>query len=320
MDMSSLNIHRFGRVGVLMGGISAEREISLRSGAAVLNALVSSRVDAVGIDLSYDWPAQIRQAGIQTAMIILHGTLGEDGCVQGLLETMGIPYTGSGITASALCMDKKLCKQVLNHAGLKIPVDIDITEHGPERYPVILKPVAEGSSIGLHRLASQADWQALDVDLSLHWMAEMPVSGVEIAVSVLDGQALPIVEVAPKSGVYDFTSKYTAGATQYFCPARLPAETQRHCMQRAEQAVEVTGCAGAPRVDMIVTDGGEPVILEINTVPGMTETSLLPKAAAVAGIGFEELCLRILDSAALEHGTCATDETNQARRSSGGLA
>lgn len=318
--MSSFDIHRFGRVGVLMGGTSAERKISLLSGAAVLNALVHSGVDAVGVDLSYDWPAQIRQAGIQTAVIVLHGTLGEDGCVQGLLETMSIPYTGSGVTASALCMDKKLCKQVLNHAGLNTPVDINITEHGPDRYPVILKPVAEGSSIGLHRLASQADWELLNVDFSLHWMAEMPVSGVEIAVSVLDGKALPIVEVEPKSGVYDYASKYTAGATQYFCPARLPAETLRHCMQRAEQAVVVTGCAGAPRVDMIVTDGGEPVILEINTVPGMTETSLLPKAAAAAGISFEELCLRILDTASLEHGACAPEEANQVRQSAGGLA
>jgi D-alanine-D-alanine ligase len=317
--MSSFDVHRFGRVGVLMGGTSAEREISLSSGTAVLNALIRSGVDAVGVDLTDDWPTQIGQADMQTAVIVLHGTLGEDGCVQGLLETMGIPYTGSGVTASALCMDKKLCKQVLNHAGLKTPVNIAITEHGPDRYPVILKPVAEGSSIGLYRLASTADWRVLDIDLSQHWMAEMPVSGVEIAVSVLDGKALPIVEVAPKSGVYDYASKYTAGATQYFCPARLPAETLRFCMQRAEQAVAATGGGGAPRVDMIVTDGGEPVILEINTVPGMTETSLLPKAAAAAGIGFEELCLRILVTSGLEHGSAAAAEQNQARQSAGGL-
>jgi len=318
--MSSRHIHRFGRIGVLMGGTSAEREISLRSGTAVLKALINSGVDAVGIDLSYDWPAQIRQADIRTAVIVLHGTLGEDGCVQGLLETMGIPYTGSGVTASALCMDKKLCKQVLNHAGLKTPVDVNITEHGPDRYPAILKPVAEGSSIGLHRLVSKADWQALDIDLSLRWMAEMPVSGVEIAVSVLDGKALPVVEVAPESGVYDYSSKYTAGATRYYCPARLPAKTLNHCMHRAEQAVAAAGCAGAPRVDMIVTDGGEPVILEINTVPGMTETSLLPKAAAAAGISFEELCLRILATAGLEHGSAATVAVNQCKQSGGGLA
>ncbi len=317
--MNSIDVQHFGRVGILMGGTSAEREISLRSGAAVLKALLNSGVDAVGVDLTDNWPTQIRQSGLQTAMIVLHGTLGEDGCVQGLLETMGIPYTGSGVTASALCMDKELCKQLLNQAGLKTPVNIAITEHGPARYPVILKPVAEGSSIGLHRLASKADWQTLDINSSLHWMAEMPVSGMEIAVSVLGGKALPIVEVAPKSGVYDYASKYTAGATQYFCPARLPAETLRYCMQRAEQAVAATGCAGAPRVDMIVADGGEPVILEINTVPGMTETSLLPKAAAAAGIGFEELCLRILLIAGLEHGVGVTDEATTPRQCAGGL-
>lgn len=317
--MSCNDIHNFGRVGVLMGGASAEREISLRSGNAVLNALLRSDVDAVAVDLTDDWPTQIRQAGMQTAMILLHGTLGEDGCVQGLLETMAIPYTGSGVTASALCMDKKLCKQVLSHAGLTTPVDIAISEQGPDRYPVILKPVAEGSSVGLHRLATQSDWQGLDIDLSLHWMAEMPVSGVEIAVSVLDGKALPVVEVAPASGVYDYSSKYTAGATQYFCPARLPAETLRHCMQQAEQAVAATGCVGSPRVDMIVTDGGEPVILEINTVPGMTETSLLPKSAAAAGISFEQLCLSILSTAGLEHAAAAVD-MNQFRQSARGLA
>jgi len=290
-----------GRVGVLMGGVSAEREISLRSGNAVLKALKERGIDAVGIDLTDNWPRAIAVAGIQTAFIALHGTLGEDGCVQGLLEIMGIPYTGSGVTASALCMNKRLCKQVLNHAGLKTPTDIEIGAAGPIRYPAIVKPVAEGSSVGLHRLAAAAEWSALEIEDTRQWMAEMPVRGVEIAVSVLNGLALPIVEVAPKSGVYDYGSKYTAGATEYFCPARLPAETLRHCMQQAEKAVAAAGCSGAPRIDMIVADGGEPFILEINTIPGMTETSLLPKSAAAAGIGFAELCLQILATARLEY-------------------
>lgn len=300
-----------GRVGVLMGGNSAEREISLRSGSAVLRALQGAGIDAVGIDLTENWPAAIAEARIDTAFIALHGTLGEDGCVQGLLEIMAIPYTGSGVTASALCMNKRLCKQVLEHADLKTPMDIAIGEHGPVRYPVILKPVAEGSSVGLHRLASAADWQALAIEDTGSWMAEMPVKGVEIAVSVLDGRALPIVEVAPKSGVYDFSSKYTTGATEYFCPARLPAETLRHCMQRAEDAVAATGCSGAPRIDMIVADGGEPFILEINTIPGMTETSLLPKSAAAADIGFDDLCLRILATAGLEYASTDKPATGE---------
>jgi len=300
------HISAYGRVGVLMGGTSAERDISLQSGGAVLAALQSAGVDAVGIDLTTNWATAIQNAAIQNAFIALHGTLGEDGCVQGLLETMAIPYTGSGVTASALCMDKVLCKQVLNHAGLKTAVDISITTDGPSRYPVFIKPVAEGSSIGLHYLASEADWQALKLDADTHWMAEMPVIGVEIAVSVLAGKALMPVEAAPHSGIYDYASKYTTGATEYFCPARLPAETLRHCMQRAEQAVDATDCTGAPRVDMIVPSGGEPMILEINTIPGMTETSLLPKAAAAAGIDFSTLCLRMLDAAGLEHGAGGT--------------
>ncbi|ATX82685.1 D-alanine--D-alanine ligase [Mariprofundus ferrinatatus] len=293
---------RFGRVGVLMGGVSSEREISLRSGHAVLKALQHAGVDAVAVDLQRDWSRNIEQAGIHSAFNLLHGTLGEDGCVQGMLEVMGIPYTGSGVMASALCMNKLLSKQLLSSAGIKVPLDIAINENGPLRYPVFLKPVSEGSSIGLHLLESKAQWLELNIHGSESWMAEMPVNGVEIAVSVLDGRALPPVEVSPKSGVYDYTSKYTAGATEYFCPARLPAETVRYCMQRAEEAVAALHCKGAPRVDMIVDGGGEPLVLEINTLPGMTETSLLPKSAAAAGISFEDLCLRILATASLENG------------------
>jgi len=294
-----------GRVGVLMGGLSAERDISLKSGQAVLAALQSAGIDAIGLDLTGNWAASILAADIQTAFIALHGTFGEDGCVQGLLETMSIPYTASGITASALCMDKLLCKQVLESAGLKTPTNIAITADGPLRYPVFIKPVAEGSSIGLHHVGSAEDWHALELDQQSRWMAELPVKGVEIAVSVLNGKALMPVEVAPHSGVYDYTSKYTKGATEYYCPARLPAETLAYCMQRAEQSIAATGCIGAPRVDMIVSSGGEPLILEINTIPGMTETSLLPKAAAAAGIDFSSLCLRLLESARLEHTSLA---------------
>lgn len=289
----------YGRIGVLMGGVSSEREVSLRSGTAVLEALQRQGMDAFGLDLRQDWVKQMREVEIDTAFIALHGTWGEDGCVQGLLEIMRIPYTGSGVAASALCMHKLLCKAVLQRAGIKVPVDIPITADGPLRYPVIIKPVEEGSSVGLHRLGNTDDWHALSITDSSGWMAEMPVAGVEIAVAVLNGEALPPVEVAPKSGVYDYSSKYTAGATEYFCPARLPAETLGLCMRRAEEAVQATGCMGAPRVDIIVSDGGEAVVLEVNTLPGLTETSLLPKSAAAAGIDFDRLCLYMLQAAAL---------------------
>lgn len=288
------------RIGVLMGGISSEREISLKSGRAMLEALLARDVAAFGIDLNKDWVGHLRETDMDVAVIALHGRWGEDGCVQGLLEILQIPYTGSGVMASALCMHKRLCKAILEKAGIKTPVDIPIMADGPIRYPVIVKPVAEGSSVGLHRLERADDWRALSIDDAGEWMAEIPVKGVEVAVSVLNGKALPPVEVAPKSGVYDFDAKYTHGATDYFCPARLPAETLRLCMQRAEQAVIVSECLGAPRVDMIVADGGEPVVLEVNTVPGMTETSLLPKAALAAGIDFPELCLRMLNAARLD--------------------
>ncbi len=295
----------FKKVGVLMGGTSAEREISLQSGRAVFAALKEADLDVVAIDLQSDWASQIKSAGIDAAFIALHGTWGEDGCIQGLLETMSIPYTGSGVAASALCMDKMLTKQVLQHAGLKTPVDIAIHADGPMRYPVFIKPIDEGSSVGLHQVANLEEWQALGLDQTRSWMAEMPVKGVEVAVSVLNGTSLMPVEVSPKSGVYDFASKYTQGATEYFCPARLPAETLRLCMEQAQDAVNATGCKGAPRVDMIVSDGGAPIILEVNTIPGMTETSLLPKAAAAADISFQQLCLNILASAALQHGGMA---------------
>ena len=294
------NAITFHNVGVLMGGSSSEREISLRSGRAVSAALERSGVRVTELDLNHRWPGQIQDSNIDAAFITLHGTLGEDGAIQGLLEIMGIPYTGSGITASALCMHKQLSKSVLDRAGIKTPVEIMLSSDGPLRYPVVLKPVAEGSSVGLHFLNSRADWDALDIGNPAGWMAEMPVKGPEIHVSTLNGKALPPVEIVPKSGIYDFESKYTIGATEYFCPARIPAETLRLCMQRAEEAVEATGCDGAPRIDMIVADGGEPVILEINTIPGMTETSLLPKAAAQAGISFDELCCRILAAATLD--------------------
>ncbi len=289
----------FKKVGILMGGTSSEREISLRSGTAVLAALERSGLNVISIDLSDNWPEAVREAGIDAAFIALHGTLGEDGCVQGMLEIMGIPYTGSNVTASGLCMHKPLTKAVLEKAGVATPIDIPLSADGPSRYPVILKPVAEGSSVGLYTLNSKTEWDALGIEKLNGWMAEMPLTGAEIAISVLDGKALPPVEVAPKSGVYDYRSKYTAGATEYFCPARLPAETLRHCMELAEKAVAATGCSGAPRVDMIVDSGGQASVLEVNTLPGMTETSLLPKSAAAAGIDFDELCRRILATASL---------------------
>ncbi|MDQ6950459.1 MAG: D-alanine--D-alanine ligase [Mariprofundales bacterium] len=288
------------RVGVLMGGASAEREVSLRSGQAVVAALQRGGRSVVALDLppDGDWPAMIREAEIGVAFVALHGTLGEDGAIQGLLETIGMPYTGSGVMASAICMNKRVSKDLLHAHSIPVAMDIPLGADGfPVRYPVFVKPVAQGSSVGLHLVTSAAEWAEITITDTSDWLIEMPAKGVEVAVSVLDGEALPCIEVRPASGIYDYAAKYEAHDTRYICPAELPVESQRLCMDQAEMAVALLECRGAPRVDMIVTDGGEAVVLEVNTIPGMTSTSLLPKSAAVAGIGFDALCLRMLASA-----------------------
>ena len=288
------------RIAVLMGGASAEREISLRSGQAVFEALSGLGMDVVAVDLSEDttlWMRQIQGARADVAFIALHGTYGEDGCIQGMLDILHLPYTGSGVAASAVCMNKRITKCVLDDMGIRTPEDVSIKDGQPLSYPVFVKPVSEGSSVGLHYVEHKAAWDKLHLDSLDDWLIESCVVGVEVAVAVVNGQAMPPVEVAPKSGIYDFASKYTAGATDYHCPARLSESQSEQCQRIAEQAVTAVGCAGAPRVDLIVPDAGEPVVLEINTIPGMTATSLLPKAAAEAGIGFAQLCQMMTEAA-----------------------
>jgi len=292
------------KIIVLMGGASTEREISLRSGQAVVEALLSLGLNVVAVDLKQDtkqWIHQIEQENADVAFIALHGTYGEDGCVQGMLDIMQLPYTGSGVTASALCMDKKLTKAVLDDLNIQTPIDV-VMKHGkPMSYPVFVKPVAEGSSVGLFYVQDEAAWDALGVADIKDCLIEQVVIGVEVAVSVVDGKALPPVEVAPKSGMYDYASKYTTGATDYYCPARLSSHETTQCKNIAEQAVAELGCLGAPRVDLILPEVGSPVVLEINTLPGMTATSLLPKAAAEVGIPFPDLC-KIITVSALNKG------------------
>jgi len=293
------------KVVVLMGGASAEREISMRSGQAVLDALLAEGMDAVGLVLSEntrDWVNEMAKTKADVAFIALHGTYGEDGCIQGLLETMGLPYTGSGVMASAVCMHKRISKTIMRDAGVATPQDVVFVDGKPRTYPVFVKPVAEGSSVGLHYVEDEAAWLDLDIQNLDNWLVESCVVGTEIAVSVLNGQALPPVEIAPKSGMYDFASKYTAGATNYYCPARLAESTVQKCMRIAECVVALLGCEGAPRVDFIVPDAGEPVVLEVNTIPGMTATSLLPKSAAEVGMSFQKLCLNIVNAASLRGG------------------
>ncbi|MDT8441654.1 MAG: D-alanine--D-alanine ligase [Desulfuromonadales bacterium] len=301
---------RNSRIGVLMGGVSAEREVSLRTGQAALGALRAAGCEAVAVDAGPDLPARLVETGVEVAFIALHGRHGEDGTVQGLLEIMGIPYTGSGVLASSLAMDKRMTKELLIRHGVSTPAfvsyrhgdDLDVLLHGWQNYPVVVKPAREGSTIGISRVEDRAGLDAgLRTALQHDELAlvEEFIDGVELTVAVLDGAALPIIQVVPKDGFYDYQAKYTPGQTEYLLPAPLAAGLTRRVQDAAVAACALLGCRGAARVDFMVR-GDELFCLEVNTIPGMTETSLLPKAAAAAGIDFRDLVLRILDDAGLD--------------------
>ncbi len=295
------------RIGVLMGGLSAEREISLRTGNAILTALQEVGYDTVGIDAGADLPARIVAEKIEVAFIALHGRGGEDGSVQGLLETMQIPYTGSGILASALALDKVLTKEVLVFNDITTPrfdvyrsgEDVEPVIQRCKDFPVIVKPAREGSTIGV-TIAGNPDELRTGLSAAAEYddliLVEEFIKGRETTVSVLDGKALPIIEIVAKSGFYDYAAKYTAGQTDYLLPADFPTEFYKKMQLAAEKVCAVVGCSGAARVDFMVRES-EMLCLEVNTIPGMTATSLLPKAAAEAGIDFTELVQRILEGA-----------------------
>ncbi len=299
------------RVAVLMGGLSSEREISLRSGRAVLQALQEAGYNVFGIDAGRDMAQRLLQEKTEVAFIALHGRFGEDGTVQGLLEILGIPYTGSGVLASGAAMDKVFSKQIFIGHHIPTPDSVTMTQGEDcdalednirEMLPVVIKPACEGSTVGVSVVY---DMGALRTGLTEAFrfdpraLVERFVHGDEITVSVLDGEALPIVQVRPKSGFYDFTSKYTVGRTEYVLPAPLPPEVYRRAQDLAVAAYNALQCRGAARADFIV-DGDRIFCLEVNTVPGLTETSLLPKAAAHAGITFSELVQRMLKGACLK--------------------
>jgi D-alanine-D-alanine ligase len=290
-----------------MGGTSAEREVSLRTGNAILTALCASGYNVVGIDAGIDLPAQLVAEQIEVAFIALHGRGGEDGSVQGLLEIMKIPYPGSGILASALALDKVMTKEVLVFHDIPTP-NFDIYRRGEDveavvtrthAYPVIVKPAREGSTIGV-TIANSPETLRKGVQEASEYddlvLVEEFIKGRETTVSVLNGKALPIIEIAPKNGFYNYESKYTAGQTDYLLPADLPTELYRSMQLIAEKVCAVVGCSGAARVDFMLRNN-KMFCLEVNTIPGMTATSLLPKAAAEAGIDFSELVQIILEGA-----------------------
>jgi D-alanine-D-alanine ligase len=293
-----------------MGGCSAEREVSLRTGAAILASLRRCGHRAVGVDVGRDLPRVLARRKVSVAFLALHGRGGEDGTVQGLLECLGIPYTGSGVLASALAMDKKHSKWVFRAHKLPTP-DFEVVASGLrvgtrlERLslPVVVKPICEGSSVGITIVRTRA---ALPPALATAFrydaeaLVETYIPGRDLTVGVLDDEALAVVEMRPRGGFYGYGSKYDAGATEYLVPAPLSPRQGARTRELALEAHRALGCRGASRVDFRLDERGRPLLIEVNTIPGMTATSLLPKSAAAAGVGFDELVTRILADARLD--------------------
>lgn len=297
-------------IAVVLGGDSAERDVSLRSGEAVLKALQQKGYQAFPLDSAEDVAQQLLLCGAEVAYLAVHGRHGEDGTIQGLLEMLRIPYTGSGVLASAIAMNKFVAKTMVQTAGIVTPgaaliepdTDLDpfCMRHTP--FPCVVKPVCEGSTLGISIVRDQAELKsaiahARTYDSSV--LVEDFIAGREVTVGVLDGQALPLVEIVAKGGFYDYAAKYSPGQTEYLVPAPIPQELYTQVQAAAQKVYAVIGCKGAVRVDFMLR-AQEYFFLEVNTIPGMTETSLLPKAAACEGMDFAEIVERILYGAALD--------------------
>jgi D-alanine-D-alanine ligase len=300
------------KIGVLMGGLSREREISLRSGKAILRALTEKGYNPCSIDVGHDVAEILIKEKIECAFIALHGRFGEDGTIQGMLELMKIPYTGSGVLASALALHKIMAKKLF--LCEKIPTPSFEVVHRQEigkepirnislTFPVIVKPAREGSTIGVSIIKTEDELvialkEAGKYDEEI--LVEEFMKGKEITVGILEDISLPIIEIVPKSGFYDYHSKYTKGETQYIIPARIPREKYLYAQETSLKAFRALSCSGCVRVDLVTDEHGHPFVIDVNTMPGMTETSLLPQAASYAGIPFGDLVERILLGASLK--------------------
>ena len=299
---------RFGKVAVLMGGPSAEREISLLSGNAVLKALVDMGVDAIGLDVSdASVLSDLQKHEINRVFIALHGRWGEDGVMQGALEVLGLPYTGSGVLGSAIAMEKGRCKFMWIGAGLPTPEfmlladeeDLELAELNIG-FPMAIKPSREGSSLGVSKANSRDQlvrfWHAAkqldDIVLAEKW-----ITGTELTVAVLNGRALPVIRLEAQGEFYDFDAKYISDETSYICPSGLPAELESVVQDLAVNAFNVASCYGWGRVDILLDEDLQPYLLEVNTVPGMTSHSLVPMAAKQSGLDFNQLVMQILETA-----------------------
>ena len=296
----------FGKVAVLMGGPSAEREVSLKSGRAVLDALRRRGVDAHGIDVDHDILDVLARGRFDRAFIALHGRLGEDGVIQGALEVMGVPYTGSGILASALAMDKWRCKQFWQGCGVPTPayelIRLDTNfQSVVDRLglPLFVKPAREGSSLGVTKVV---DGGALEgacrtaARFDDVVIAEQAIVGMEVTAGILGTLDLPLIRLEAASDFYDYEAKYVRDDTQYHCPSGLSARDESRIQAVARAAFATLGCSGWGRVDIMLDGKGEAYVLEVNTVPGLTDHSLVPKAARQSGIDFDELIVRILQT------------------------
>ncbi len=300
------NAADFGRVAVMYGGDSVERDVSLDSGKAVLTALQARGIDAHGWDTADHQLTEFAVAGFDRVWLALHGTGGEDGSVQGALQWLDTPYTGSGVLASSLAMDKVRSKQLFQQAGIATPEYVVVCSPGDAKvaadvlgFPLVLKPVGQGSSVGMSKVFDASELSAA-VDLALSFaspaMAECCIVGSESTVAVLQGQALSSIRIETPRVFYDYRAKYESDNTQYYCPGTDDAELERQLHDMAVAAFSVLGCEGWGRVDFMTGSDGEPQVLEVNTLPGMTSHSLVPIAAKVAGIDFEELCWRVLET------------------------
>lgn len=300
-------------VAVLLGGLSAEREVSLRSGAAMAKACRDLGYKTTEIDVGRDIAQVLAETKPDVALIALHGTYGEDGCVQGVCELLQIPYSHSGLRASAVAMDKPMAKQLFKTVGIDVPRGLSLT---PAQVltqtdipkPFVVKPVDEGSSIGLLIIqhsdneSLEEKMQAVNFRQDQMLLVEEFVQGKELTIAVVNGKALAVLEIRPHRGFYDYTNKYTAGNTEYIVPAPIPADIYQKALEMSEKAYAVLGCRGVARTDIRYDDStGRLAMLEINTHPGMTATSLVPKIAAHAGIGFTQLVEQMVQTARLDH-------------------
>lgn len=307
--MNKVSAEQFGKIAVIMGGTSAEREISLKSGEAVYQALITLGVDAHSIDLA-DGIETLQQGGFNGAIIMVHGRGGEDGTLQGALESLNIPYSGSGVLGSALGMDKLRCKQIWDSLGLPTPnyVSLGLEEDWQQLLqrpglPLFIKPAHEGSSIGISRAESRAELKDA-CDLARHYdrqiLAERLIDGDEYTVAILNNEPLPAIRLQTTNRFYDYQAKYEMETTRYLLPCGLAAERERELQQLAIKAFKAINADGWGRVDVMADSEGNFWLLEVNTVPGMTDHSLVPMAAKAAGIDFNALVWQILQQVEVE--------------------